>query len=145
MATWATLPHGRAGAQGSGSFWLRVARLVGAGQRRPYVLFVLPAMAVIAAIFHLFTHAFFKALLFLGAGSVMHAMGNVIDMRRFSGLRKVMPITHITFLCGAAALAGLSTGLIAKLGLAPWAKAKAVTSVASNPKIHVILLIVFLL
>ena len=42
--------------------------------------------------FHLFTHAFFKALLFLGAGSVMHAMGNVIDMRRFSGLRKVLPI-----------------------------------------------------
>jgi proton-translocating NADH-quinone oxidoreductase chain L len=60
-----------------------------------------------AAIFHLFTHAFFKALLFLASGSVMHAMGNVIDMRRFSGLRKVLPITHVTFLCGAAALAGL--------------------------------------
>jgi NADH-quinone oxidoreductase subunit L len=57
--------------------------------------------------FHLFTHAFFKALLFLSAGSVMHAMGNVIDVRQFSGLRKVMPITHITFLCGAAALAGV--------------------------------------
>ena len=39
--------------------------------------------------FHLFTHAFFKALLFLAAGSVMHAMGNVIDMRRFGGLRKL--------------------------------------------------------
>ena len=39
--------------------------------------------------FHLFTHAFFKALLFLAAGSVMHAMGDVIDMRRFGGLRKV--------------------------------------------------------
>lgn len=63
--------------------------------------------AVTAAIFHLFTHAFFKALLFLGAGSVMHSMGHVIDMRRFSGLRRVMPITHATFLCGAAALAGL--------------------------------------
>ena len=48
--------------------------------------------AVIAAMFHLFTHAFFKALLFLAAGSVMHAMGDVIDMRRFSGLRKVLPI-----------------------------------------------------
>ena len=59
-----------------------------------------------AAMFHLFTHAFFKALLFLGAGSVMHAMGNVIDMRRFSGLRKVLPNTHWTFLCGALALAG---------------------------------------
>ena len=60
-----------------------------------------------AAIFHLFTHAFFKALLFLAAGSVMHAMGGVIDMRRFSGLRKVLPITHVTFLCGAASLAAL--------------------------------------
>jgi len=64
-------------------------------------------VAVTAAIFHLFTHAFFKAVLFLSAGSVMHAMGNVIDMRRFSGLRKLMPITHLTFLCGAGALAGL--------------------------------------
>jgi len=68
---------------------------------------VLALVAVTAAIFHLFTHAFFKAVLFLSAGSVMHAMGNVIDMRKFSGLKKVMPITHVTFLCGAAALAGL--------------------------------------
>ncbi len=66
----------------------------------------LVTFAVTAAMFHLFTHAFFKALLFLCAGSVMHAMGHVIDMRRFSGLRKVMPITHATFLCGALALAG---------------------------------------
>ncbi len=64
-------------------------------------------LGVTAAIFHLFTHAFFKALLFLGAGSVMHAMGNVIDMRKFGGLRKLMPHTHWTFLCGAGALAGL--------------------------------------
>lgn len=63
-------------------------------------------LAVTAAIFHLFTHAFFKALLFLSAGSVMHAMGNVIDMRRFSGLREVLPKTHLAFLCGALALAG---------------------------------------
>jgi NADH-quinone oxidoreductase subunit L len=63
-------------------------------------------LGVVAAIFHLFTHAFFKALLFLSAGSVMHAMGGVIDMRRFSGLRRLMPATHWTFLCGAAALAG---------------------------------------
>ncbi|MCI0378697.1 MAG: NADH-quinone oxidoreductase subunit L [Gemmataceae bacterium] len=67
----------------------------------------LAGLAVTAAIFHLFTHAFFKALLFLGAGSVMHAMGDVIDMRRFGGLRKVLPVTHWTFLCGAAALAGV--------------------------------------
>ena len=62
--------------------------------------------AVTAAMFHLFTHAFFKALLFLGAGSVMHAMHHVIDMRRFGGLRQVMPVTHWTFLCGALALSG---------------------------------------
>ncbi len=64
-------------------------------------------VAATAGMFHLFTHAFFKALLFLAAGSVMHAMGDVIDMRRFSGLRKALPITHWTFLCGAVALAGL--------------------------------------
>ncbi len=66
----------------------------------------LVTFGVAAAMFHLFTHAFFKALLFLASGSVMHAMGNVIDMRRFGGLRKVLPITHGTFLCGALALAG---------------------------------------
>ena len=55
----------------------------------------------------LFTHAFFKALLFLGAGSVMHAMGGVIDMRRFSGLRKLMPWTCGTFLIGCMALSGV--------------------------------------
>ncbi|MCC7476065.1 MAG: NADH-quinone oxidoreductase subunit L [Pirellulales bacterium] len=63
--------------------------------------------ATTAAMFHLYTHAFFKALLFLAAGSVMHAMGDVIDIRRFSGLRRALPITHWTFLCGAAALAGV--------------------------------------
>uniref|UniRef100_A0A7C2NYZ3 NADH-quinone oxidoreductase subunit L n=1 Tax=Schlesneria paludicola TaxID=360056 RepID=A0A7C2NYZ3_9PLAN len=62
--------------------------------------------AVTFAMFHMFTHAFFKAVLFLSSGSVMHAMGDVIDMRRFSGLRKALPITHATFLCGALALAG---------------------------------------
>jgi NADH-quinone oxidoreductase subunit L len=63
--------------------------------------------AVTFAMFHMFTHAFFKAVLFLSAGSVMHAMGDVIDMRRFSGLRKALPITHWSFLCGALALAGV--------------------------------------
>ncbi len=67
----------------------------------------LPKIAVVAAIFHLFTHAFFKAVLFLSSGSVMHAMHDVIDMREFSGLRKVLPVTHIAFLCGALALAGI--------------------------------------
>uniref|UniRef100_A0A7C2K1A9 NADH-quinone oxidoreductase subunit L n=1 Tax=Schlesneria paludicola TaxID=360056 RepID=A0A7C2K1A9_9PLAN len=62
--------------------------------------------AVTFAMFHMFTHAFFKAVLFLSAGSVMHAMGDVIDMRRFSGLKDALPITHRTFLAGALALAG---------------------------------------
>jgi NADH-quinone oxidoreductase subunit L len=63
--------------------------------------------AVVAAIFHLFTHAFFKALLFLGSGSVMHAMGGILDMRRFSGLRHRLPTTFWTFAVGCVALAGL--------------------------------------
>jgi NADH-quinone oxidoreductase subunit L len=63
--------------------------------------------AVVAAMFHLFTHAFFKALLFLGSGSVMHAMGHVIDMRRFGGLRHRMPLTCWTFAIGGLALAGI--------------------------------------
>ncbi len=63
--------------------------------------------AVVAAVFHLFTHAFFKALLFLGSGSVMHAMGHVVDMRRFRGLRHRMPITCWTFAIGALALCGI--------------------------------------
>ncbi len=62
---------------------------------------------VTGGMFHLFTHAFFKALLFLGAGSVMHAMHHVIDMRRFSGLRHIMPWTHKTFWFGCLALAGV--------------------------------------
>ena len=60
-----------------------------------------------AGMFHLFTHAFFKALLFLAAGSVMHAMGGVIDMRRFSGLRRLMPTTFWTFWFGCLALSGV--------------------------------------
>ena len=62
---------------------------------------------ITAGMFHLFTHAFFKALLFLGAGSVMHAMGGVIDMRRFGGLRKLMPVTICTFWIGCLALSGI--------------------------------------
>ncbi len=62
---------------------------------------------VVSGMFHLFTHAFFKALLFLGSGSVMHAMGGVIDMRRFGGLRRIMPITYWTFLIGSLSLAGV--------------------------------------
>ena len=61
--------------------------------------------------FHLFTHAFFKALLFLSAGSVMHSMGDVIDMRRFGGLRRVLPITHWTFLVRRRGAGGRAAAL----------------------------------
>ncbi len=64
-------------------------------------------LAVVAGMFHLFTHAFFKALLFLSSGSVMHSMGGVIDMRRFGGLRHRMPYTCWTFAVGGLALAGI--------------------------------------
>ena len=63
---------------------------------------------VTAGMFHLLTHAFFKSLLFLGAGSVMHAMGGVIDIRQFGGLRRRMPVTHWTFLIGCLAMAGVA-------------------------------------
>jgi NADH-quinone oxidoreductase subunit L len=60
-----------------------------------------------ASIFHLTTHAFFKALLFLAAGSVMHATNGELDIRKMGGLRDKMPTTFITFLIGATALAGI--------------------------------------
>ena len=72
-----------------------------------YMFLGVGVYAADAALFHLFTHSFFKALLFLGAGSVMHAMGGVIDIRRFGGLRKILPWTFVTFLIGSLALAGV--------------------------------------
>jgi NADH-quinone oxidoreductase subunit L len=62
--------------------------------------------AYASGIFHLVTHAFFKGLMFLTAGSVMHAMANELDIRKMGGLRKKLPITHATFLVGALAIAG---------------------------------------
>ncbi len=59
-----------------------------------------------SGVFHVFTHAWFKALLFLCAGSVMHAMGDVIDLRRFSGLRTILPKTRTLMLIGCLALSG---------------------------------------
>jgi NADH-quinone oxidoreductase subunit L len=63
--------------------------------------------AYAAGFFHLFTHAFFKALLFLGCGSVMHALHGELDMTKMGGLRKKLPITHATVLIGALCLAGI--------------------------------------
>jgi NADH-quinone oxidoreductase subunit L len=72
-----------------------------------YMTMALGASAYSAAIFHLFTHAFFKAVLFLGAGSVIIAMHHQQDMRKMGGLAKYMPITYMTMLIGALANAGL--------------------------------------
>lgn len=59
------------------------------------------------AIFHLFTHGFFKALMFLGAGSVMHGMNDQVNMRRFGALRTAMKVTWLTFACGWLAILGI--------------------------------------
>jgi NADH-quinone oxidoreductase subunit L len=71
-----------------------------------YMTVALGASAYAAGVFHLMTHAFFKALLFLAAGSVIIAMHHVQDMRQMGGLRKYMPITWITSLIGSLALIG---------------------------------------
>ncbi len=63
--------------------------------------------AFAAGIFHLYTHAFFKALLFLGAGAVIHALAGEQDLRRMGGLRGEMPVTYWTFLAGALSIAGI--------------------------------------
>ena len=63
--------------------------------------------AYVAGVFHLVTHAFFKALLFLAAGSVMHALSDELDMWKMGNLRNFMPITHKTFLVGTLAIAGI--------------------------------------
>ncbi|MGE0392689.1 MAG: NADH-quinone oxidoreductase subunit L [Vicinamibacterales bacterium] len=72
-----------------------------------------------AAIFHLVTHAFFKALLFLGSGSVIHALGGEQDMRRMGGLRKYLPVTYTTMAIGAFAIAGVPplAGFFSKDGI----------------------------
>jgi NADH-quinone oxidoreductase subunit L len=72
-----------------------------------YMFLGLGTGAWAAAIFHLVTHAFFKALLFLGAGSVIHGMHHEQDMHKMGGLKRHMPATYLTFLAGAAALSGL--------------------------------------
>ncbi len=72
-----------------------------------FMFLALGVGAYSVAVFHVLTHAFFKALLFLGSGSVIHAMGGEQDVRKMGGLRKKMPITHATFLIGCLALAGI--------------------------------------
>jgi NADH-quinone oxidoreductase subunit L len=72
-----------------------------------YMFFVAGVGAYEAAMFHLFTHAFFKALLFLGAGSVIHGMHHEQDMRRMGGLAKFMPLTYAAMMIGTIAIIGL--------------------------------------
>jgi NADH-quinone oxidoreductase subunit L len=72
-----------------------------------YMFLAVGVGAFSAGIFHLMTHAFFKGLLFLGAGSVMHAMSGELDMRRMGGIWKKIPITFWTFLIATLAIAGI--------------------------------------
>lgn len=72
-----------------------------------YMFMGLGASAYSASFFHVMTHAFFKALLFLGAGSVIHAMSDEQDIRKMGGLKSKMPITYVTFLLGTIAIAGI--------------------------------------
>jgi NADH-quinone oxidoreductase subunit L len=94
-----------------------------------YMFLGLGVGAYSAGIFHIMTHAFFKALLFLGAGSVIHALGGEQDLRNMGGLRKKIPLTFITLLCAAVAISGVppfsgfwskDAILVAAHGHAPW-------------------------
>lgn len=93
--------------------------------------------AYTTAMFHLMTHAFFKALLFLGSGSVIHAMSGEQDMRFMGGLKKKIPVTHITFLIGTLAISGFPflSGMISKDEILT-------NTYAKNPIFWVILFIV---
>ncbi|HEY6324646.1 MAG TPA: NADH-quinone oxidoreductase subunit L [Thermoanaerobaculia bacterium] len=72
-----------------------------------YMFMAVGVGAYHAALFHVLTHAFFKALLFLGSGSVIHAMGGEQDMQKMGGLEKHLPVTYRTFVVGSLALAGI--------------------------------------
>src|SRR4030095_12323799 len=81
-----------------------------------YMFLAMGVGAYAAGIFHLYTHAFFKALLFLGSGAVIHALAGEQDIRNMGGLKKHLPITYWTFLIGALAIAGfpLLSGFFSK-------------------------------
>ncbi len=72
-----------------------------------YMFLAMGVGAYAAGIFHLYTHAFFKALLFLGSGAVIHALAGEQDLRNMGGLKKYLPVTYWTFLIGALAIAGV--------------------------------------
>ena len=101
-----------------------------------FMFVALGCAAPASGVFHVFTHAWFKALLFLGAGSVMHQMGGIIDLRKFSGLRHVLPHTRWTMFIGCLALAGFP--LLAGF----WSKDEIVhAAFARNTVVGVIMLI----
>jgi NADH-quinone oxidoreductase subunit L len=81
-----------------------------------YMFLAVGVGAFSAAVFHLFTHAFFKACLFLGSGSVIHALGGEQDMRKMGGLRRHLPATYWTYLIAALAISGapLTAGFFSK-------------------------------
>jgi NADH-quinone oxidoreductase subunit L len=72
-----------------------------------YMFLAVGSGAYVAAIFHMVTHAFFKALMFLGAGSVIHGMHHEQDMKKMGALRRFMPVTSVTFIIGWLAIAGI--------------------------------------
>src|SRR6266496_4126315 len=72
-----------------------------------YMFLAMGVGAYASGIFHLYTHAFFKALLFLGSGAVIHALAGEQDLRRMGGLKSELPVTYWTFLIGALAIAGI--------------------------------------
>ncbi|OGU38470.1 MAG: NADH-quinone oxidoreductase subunit L [Ignavibacteria bacterium RIFOXYB2_FULL_35_12] len=84
-----------------------------------YMIMALGIGAYVFAFFHLITHAFFKACLFLGSGSVIHSMHHEQDIQKMGGLRKKMPITYATFLLATLALSGipLTSGFLSKDGI----------------------------
>ena len=98
-----------------------------------YMFLAVGSGAYVAAIFHMVTHAFFKALMFLGSGSVIHGMHDEQDMRRMGALRKFMPVTAATFIVGWLAIAGVPpfAGF--------WSKDEILLfALASNPALYVI-------
>src|SRR4028118_475941 len=100
-----------------------------------YMFFAAGVGAYGAAMFHLFTHAFFKALLFLGAGSVIHAMHHEQDMRFYGGLRKEIPFTFWVMLIGTLAITGV--GIVGVAGFAGfWSKDAILESAYASGTTH---------
>jgi NADH-ubiquinone oxidoreductase chain 5 len=99
-----------------------------------YMIFACGLSCYSVSIFHLMNHAFFKALLFLSAGSVIHAVADEQDMRRMGGLLKVIPFTYVMMLIGSLALMGFPflTGFYSKDVILEMAYAKSLYTVDGN-------------